>query len=586
MRHVIFLWLLVAAALVGLSVPAMAHGGEDHDEAPAAPPPAATAQGWSAYAVSESYEMVVKSTPLLTGQPQDLKVLLSDFATNRPSENAGIELDFSGPADLTVKATPSAEKGIYLAHVAWPKPGTYQLVATVTGAGGDDLLNIDGLEVAAGGAGSGTGFSPVVGLGVAGALVGLGALVWWARARQRRRVMAGLVVATALSLSGLQAAQAHGGVDDGDEAPPAAQAPASGAVDLSKESQFLLGITTAPAKARSVAERAALLGRLVVPTQQVATLYAPQPGRIVSRRVADLGMRVKKGQVLAVVEQVLSTGEQIQVASDRIRLASEQAQLDTAIAQAERDVAKARADYGRLSRIRDLVAGKTLLDAQVTLGKAQDALDGLRAQRAKYQTFAPPSVSQARTFPVVSPIDGVVAEAHATFGETADPSKLLFQVVDPRTLWVEADVYERDIARISKSRQAVVSVDALPGERFNARLVSLGTMLDPQSRTLKARFAVDNPNGRLTPGGFARLAVAVGGADKVLSVLEGAVTEMGDRRVVFVHSAPERFVIRDVRVGEAEGGWVPVDSGLEEGERVVTQGVYELKSQAEKGGSR
>ena len=405
---------------------------------------------------------------------------------------------------------------------------------------------------------------------------------WLLWCKRPGRTVGAIVLALGCILPGH--AVAHEGHDHGESgaAPVAVGAP----ILIVKESQFLLGITTRPVEEHSVAERLTLLGHVVPPVHAVASLHAPVGGRVVPPVRVEMGDRVRKGQVLATVEQILSTSDQVQLASDRLRLASDRIQLEAAIAQARREVARARAEHERLMGIRDLVAGKTILEAESVRRKAEDSLAGLQGQLRAFARLAPPAVEQARRFPVVAPFDGILAEAHATPGEQVDPGKQLFQVVDSRTMWVEADVFERDLARIARVREALVTVEAYPGEVFRGRLVSLGQTLDPESRTLPVRFVVANPGGRLRAGLFARVGADVGGRRRVLTVPVAAIAEFQGRKVVFVHTSPEGFVAREVVPGTVETGRVAIQGGVRAGDRVVVEGVYQVRSSAERGARR
>lgn len=575
-------WALGLLLLLG--APGWAHSGHDHaeDEAPAAAP--APSEGLvTAFATSERYELLIKSEPLVAGQPQRVRLLLADDRTNRPIDKARIALEALGPATLKAEAVPTSEQGIYQATLALPQAGAYELIATVTEGAESDLLVIDTLTVAAPAGAAQKPRRPLaIALGGA-ALLGLGAAAF--ALRRRRAAVAALVTALSLPLMA-PSVQAHSGHDHGEAEAELPRLSPGAPLVLAKESQFLLGITTAQVTRRAVAQQSTLLGRLEPPTQRIASLYAPQAGRIVQRADADLGSRVRKGQVLAVVEQTLSASEQIQLASDRLRLSSERAQLQAQIALAERDVAKARADRSRLARITDLVAGKDQLEAETLLRKAEDALRGLKAQRAQYDKLLPPEIGAARRFSVIAPFDGVLAEAAGTPGEYVEPSRLLFRLVDPRKLWLVADVYERDLSRVSGARSGTVTADALPGASFKATLLGMGSLLDPQSRTLKARFEVDNPNGRLKGGMLARIAVGVGGARQATAVPTASLSELGGKRVVFVRTAPEAFEVREVAPGARDGAWTAVASGVKPGEKVVVEGVYQLKSLAERGARR
>ena len=444
----------------------------------------------------------------------------------------------------------------------------------------DDLVVLEGLVVQpARTAGNGSRWP--FALGILGLLLGAGALVWLVVRRDRAVAAAGGLAWVLLATGPVTAHEGH------DHGAPAAPSVGVGApIKIAKESQFLLGITTRPAELREVAERLELLGHVVPPVRALASLHAPVEGRIQPPVRSELGSRVRKGQVLATVEQILSSSDQIQLASDRLRLATERAQLETALAQARRDLDRARAEHERLLGIRDLVAGKVVLEADTVRRKAADAVVGLEKQLGAFSLLSPPSLEQARRYAITAPFDGLLTEAHATPGEHVDPSKPLFQILDPSVMWVEADVFERDLARIAKVKDARITLEAYPGVLFRGKLVSVGQTLDPGSHTVPARFAVPNPDGRLRTGLFARVGADVGSHKRVLSVPIEALSELQGRKVVFVHTTAETFVAREVVPGTVESGKVAITGGLTPGERVVVTGVYQVRSTAERGGRR
>ncbi len=576
--------LLLSTGLLALTVatpgqPARAHEGHDHDDAPP-PPRQAIAGGILLESSTDQVELVLKGPVPRAGEPFPFRLLLADHATNRPIGQARIDLEIAGAAIATTSVVPARDPGIYEATLSVPVPGEVKIICSLSAGGLDDLVVLEGLVVQPRrAAGTPFGWPRMVGAG--SGLLGVWALTWWAWRRKRKVAGAG---ALALLIAMAPPAMAHEGHDH--EAPVAPPIRVGTPIVIAKESQFLLGITTRPAERREVAERLEWLGHVVPPVRAVATLHAPVEGRVIPPVRSELGSRVRKGQTLAIVEQILSSSDQIQLASDRLRLATERAQLETALAQARRERDRARLEHERLLGIRDLVAGKLVVEAETARRKAADAVAGLERQLGAYQRLSPPSLEQARRFSIVAPFDGLLVEAHATPGEQVDPTKPLFQVVDPSLMWVEADVFERDLGRLSKVREARISVEAFPGATFRGSLVSVGQTLDPESRTVPARFAVPNPDGRLRTGLFARVGADVGERRRVLSVPVEALSELQGRKVVFVHTSAEVFVAREVTPGTVEAGQVAILAGLVAGDRVVVEGVYQVRSTAERGGRR
>jgi len=154
----------------------------------------------------------------------------------------------------------------------------------------------------------------------------------------------------------------------------------------------------------------------------------------------------------------------------------------------------------------------------------------------------------------------------------------ILSIMDPSRLWVEADVYEKDIARIENGQGVVVSVPAFAGEEFKGVITYIGDVLDPDTRTITVRTEVNNPESRLKPGMFADLTIELSENGTALVVPAGAVLDDEGESLVFVRLEGNRFQPRHVMLGTRENGFVEVTDGLEEGDEVVTRGNFQLKS--------
>jgi RND family efflux transporter MFP subunit len=183
----------------------------------------------------------------------------------------------------------------------------------------------------------------------------------------------------------------------------------------------------------------------------------------------------------------------------------------------------------------------------------------------------PPLVS------LTAPLSGLVIQWNANVGEAVDPSKVLFQIVDPSLLWVEGDVPEQFTAQVKPGQPVRVSVVALPGELFTGKIIRMSGMVEPEKRTVHIWVEVANPKFRLKPEMFAELAVVVGNSSKVLAVPMKAILKSGGETFVFVESG-EHYLRQNVVAGVSDDRYVEIKEGLFEGDRVVTQGNYELMS--------
>jgi RND family efflux transporter MFP subunit len=188
----------------------------------------------------------------------------------------------------------------------------------------------------------------------------------------------------------------------------------------------------------------------------------------------------------------------------------------------------------------------------------------------------------AATFSLNSPIDGVVVERNATIGATVGPDASVFKIIDISRVWIDANVFEKDLPRMRVGQQVKVTTTAFPGATFSGKVIFVNSVLDPDSRTVKVRTEVPNPDGRLKPDMFANVEVVTDVAASAISVPQSAVLEDGGRSFVFVaeNSAYKKL---QVQTGIRTGDRVEIVDGLKSGDRVVTKGNYLLLQQSKPG---
>lgn len=640
--------LFALMALFALSVPfslLFAHEGEVHEEPEVTPALMPEEGSGVVYAQSEQFELVVRHPPLLPHKSVPLTLFLSEYATNAPVAAAGISLGLTGsvgqqpmiaqptpdsvsvigPLPLiserhTTVAQPTRNAGIYRAQMTFPAEGSYELLFSISADRKQYLLRIGGLQAKKAGAGAAEkkgrrmGGSLLWGLGGT-LLAGLLLLSLWLALRKGGKTVgpvgkALLLALMAGSVVGLQGASwAHEGESYGERkeqgsggaSPPVPQPPRSPApplpslpgppvspvspsppVHLSKESQFLLGIRTQPAQTRELGRRVSAPGRVIPKPELEAEVFAPQPGKVMAAggfSIPRIGEWVKKGQLLVVIEQVLSAPERIQIAAERVRFDAEVRQAQERLAQEERDLERARS-------LRQVIAEKEIQRTETEYRVAQEELKRLEQAKALYDGAEEGKAEGLKRFSLQAPIGGVITEAHLTQGEQVETSRQLFKIIDPSVVWVEAQVFEGQIPRIGSAQEAEVTSSIYPQETFQGKLVNLGQVIDELTRTVRTVFEVPNPQGRLLIGMFLTLSIGTGRPEKAIVVPAGAVLEQEGKRMVYIHTRPEDFVPRQVVVGTKEGGWVAIERGVAVGERVVTEGVYQLEAAAKAGGSR
>ena len=382
-------------------------------------------------------------------------------------------------------------------------------------------------------------------------------------------VLAGLV------LLGGTNAWPHGGDDHGAAALGATAAPLAGApIVVPKEVQFLAEVRTARVKQTTRAEQRRALGTVTTPTARQAKVHSPFSGRVLpEERLAARGDTVEKGQVIARVEQ--STDVSSSVA------------LKTEIARAEADLAEAReatklaaAEAARVEKLGDAAAGKRRQESASALATARQRAEGLERALEELRDGMRTGEGSTRVVSLTAPIGGVIAATAAVSGEYISAETVLFEIVDPAEVWVEAEIYEMDLGLLQGTATAVALTDAFPTERFSGSLVSVGTSVDPATRTVKAVFGVDNARGLLRDGMALDVFIASARERTGLLVPKASIIHDGPQTSVYVKEAPEVFKAHPVKVAVEWDDAVLVEGGLEDGEIVAVQGIYQIRMSA------
>jgi cobalt-zinc-cadmium efflux system membrane fusion protein len=182
------------------------------------------------------------------------------------------------------------------------------------------------------------------------------------------------------------------------------------------------------------------------------------------------------------------------------------------------------------------------------------------------------------TITLFAPIAGKVVENNAVLGAMVDESTEILTIMNPTLLWVEAEVYERDIARIRTGQAVEITVPAYPDETFHGTLSYISDVLNPETRTITVRTEVPNTGLKLKPGMFANLTIELNHNGKAVAVPAGALLDDQGRPFLFVRRDEHHFRPRLVTLGASDGGFVEIVRGLEVGEEVVTSGNFQLKS--------
>lgn len=335
---------------------------------------------------------------------------------------------------------------------------------------------------------------------------------------------------------------------------------AASLITLTAEEVKAAGIKLKPLKREPIPDQVQLTAVIRPNLDRIAHI-APRVSARITRVTANLGDRVKAGQTLALLDSI------------------ELGEAHSAYAQAKSQLDLAQSDFDRAGKLKaeDIIPEKDFLRVRAEYEKSRAALraasDKLRLLDVPHQQDA----AVSSVFPAMAPFAGTIIEKDAVLGELAEPSKSIFTLADLSTLWIEANLFEKDLGRLKIGASARVNVSAYPDESFPGRLTYVSNTLNKESRTVTARVEVGNVDGRLKPEMFATVSIDSQVAADLLVLPMDAIFLVNGQSIVFVR-AGEGFAARNVTLGEKTGGLVVVKEGIAEGDQIVVAGAYALKA--------
>jgi cobalt-zinc-cadmium efflux system membrane fusion protein len=345
-------------------------------------------------------------------------------------------------------------------------------------------------------------------------------------------------------------------------------------VEMSISAQQHIGMVVAPAAVTQLNEYLRATGTVQPIDSRVGVIGPLARGRIVEVRT-KVGDRVEAGQTLAIFDNI-EAGELLsQEQSARANLERLKAQLIPATRQAERS--RRLADIGAGAE-RDSESSKAEKEGiEANIRSQQAMIDGIRQ---RLRRFGIPDDSPRGTFltPLKAPFSGVVTKAQASPGDVVDAGRDIFTVADLSRVWVQAEVYEKDLGRIRIGQSAFITVDTYPNESFEGKVAYISDVLDPQTRTARVRCEVPNHDLRLKTDMFANIELPTKFSKQALAVPASALQELEGKNVVFIRQSQTQFEKRQVEKGVTVNNQTEIVSGLKSGEPVVTQGAFHLKS--------
>jgi len=226
----------------------------------------------------------------------------------------------------------------------------------------------------------------------------------------------------------------------------------------------------------------------------------------------------------------------------------------------------------------ELLALKRAGVAPELVAAARDRLKAMSIPDALVRQSEDAGVAQAR-FTLSAPAGGVVSELGVREGAAVSPGMTLFRISGLEKVWAVVEVPEAQVVHLKPGQNVTAALQADATQTFAGTLSEILPQVNASSRTLQARFEVDNRAGRLTPGMLLRLQVA-GPAVSRLMVPAEAVIRTGTRAVVIVRKGDGTFEPRDVKLGAELGEQFEVLEGLTEGDQVVASGQFLVDSEA------
>ncbi len=387
-----------------------------------------------------------------------------------------------------------------------------------------------------------------------------------------------------------------------------------------KESQLLFGIKTEPVAAKQITGGLKTTGTVRARPDAKAVVVPPVAGRIVLREGITLGAAVGRGEQIGYVEQILDVSGQTELESQRLeveaqqrdveakrleirntvlQLQSQQTDQRSKANQARTQLAQAQRELRRSENLVEVgaVPRKRLEEAQTAVKVAEQEIaaneqqvklldNQIKQTNAGQTIFRSPRVNQPnKIFPLTSPVTGIINEIKATSGQQVESGTEILSLANLSIVLLEAQVFEKDLPLVRESTRASFTASALSGEVYtigtadgDGRLVSVGQTVNEQTRTVAVIYEVKNPANRLRDGMFVEMTIDTTGNTQVLAVPKAAVVTEEGQSFVFVFDGGETFEKRAVALGTEGADFYEIKSGLKEGERVVTEGIYQLRS--------
>ena len=321
-------------------------------------------------------------------------------------------------------------------------------------------------------------------------------------------------------------------------------------ISFLKEQQWIIPFATAPAVGHEIRQSISASGEIVPVPNAVARVTAPVEGLVRAQHNLDApspGDWVEAGERIAVLSPV--PGDNAYAA------------LRAKVERLEREVERSE----RLSAV-EAIPEKRLVEAQHDLEVSRAALEAVGEANG-----------QGYELTLTAPISGLVTERNLTMGERVRAGKRLFSIVDPATLWLRLQIPAREAAPVSEASSASFTVEGSQRVYDATRVVSVGAAIDPERRTLPVLLEARNRDGSLKVGMLVEARLFRPSSVEGVAVPSRALRKEDALDVAYVQVGGESFERRVLTLGPSDGEWTVVTGGIRSGERVVTEGAYQVR---------
>jgi RND family efflux transporter MFP subunit len=340
-----------------------------------------------------------------------------------------------------------------------------------------------------------------------------------------------------------------------------------------KEQQWRMDFAAEPVGERELSSLLKISAEVKPAAAGQVQITAPVSGRVMLSGQGALapGQKVKQGEALAFILPLPNR--------NRVELDAEFRTAKTELETAERELERVQELYKD-----KIVARRRLEQSERDVAVQRARLDAARSQLGLLDSSqsgsGKGSPSQANRFSLYAPISGTIVAINLTPGAQVEAGQNLLSIIDMDRVWIEGRLFELDISKVHQFDKAWFTAPALSEQlvlvRPQARLLNIGSVIDPATRSVPIILEVQNNQDRLRIGIHGDLSIPTGERSRGLAVPLSAIVDDKGISVVFVQTEGERFERRELELGIRSDGYAEVKSGLKPGERVVTKGPYRV----------